>query len=146
MAIFNLPRFNKWSNCVSLLIPNLFNINIKLLNENLKIFSERIIKIEGIDLNNISNNIIIEFLINLNEKNNINIYNLFKEWSQNNLTGYIEIEQYNRNGDIFRRIKLIDCNIISKLKEINILNEYYNLSEPLKFSIIIKCNSHIEEY
>lgn len=100
--------------------------------------------------------ITIEFSMNLNDKNQAYTYKILRDWwrlgydpdtgycgIKKDYTGYIEIVQYNRNGDIFRRVKLSNCFITTAPEAMDSLD--YNSADPMTASITIRCDSPIEE-
>ena len=82
-------------------------------------------------LENSTNDLTLGFTANLNESNQFYIYKILKAWKnrihdpetgrrglKKNYTGQIIVEQFNREGDVFRRVTYYDCFITSALPEV----------------------------
>lgn len=84
------------------------------------------------NLEQTTNDLTLNFNLNLNESNQLYVYNILRAWKKKihdpetgrkglkkDYVGQIIVEQFNRPGDIFRRITYFDCFITSPLPEIN---------------------------
>ncbi len=78
------------------------------------------------------NDLTMGFTANLNDSNQLYTYKILKAWKnrihdpetgsrglKKDYVGQIIVEQFNRNGDVFRRVTYYDCWISSALSEIS---------------------------
>jgi hypothetical protein len=95
----------------------------------------------------------IEFETNLNENNSNYVFRTLREWSDlvyNPLTGatgiksiyaggtYILISIFNKQGDVFRRIKLVNCFPVENIKSMDL--DYSNGTTPFKIGISFRAD------
>ena len=79
-----------------------------------------------------TNDLTLNFNLNLNEANQLYVYNIIRAWKKRihdpetgrkglkkDYVGQIIVEQFNRVGDIFRRVTYYDCWLTSPIPEIN---------------------------
>lgn len=98
----------------------------------------------------------VNFTLNLSEANQNYIYNAFRNWYKlvyNPLTGEMGLKtdytgsmiiiQYNRAGDIFRKITLKD--VFPKGQPAFIDELSYETSDPAELSMTFKCDHWLEE-
>ena len=98
----------------------------------------------------------INFSLNLNDSNQAYIYKTLRQWYRaaynpetgemglkKNYVGTIVIVQFNREGDIFRKVTLDDCFIISGMGFTDALD--YSSAEPATMEVVWKCDTYSEE-
>lgn len=98
----------------------------------------------------------IAFTMNLNDSNQAYIYKTLRQWYRaqynpetgemglkKNYVGTIVIVQFNREGDIFRKVTLDDCFIISGVNLTADLG--YENSDPIDIEVQWKCDTYSEE-
>ena len=98
----------------------------------------------------------INFSLNLNDSNQAYIYKTLRQWYRaaynpetgemglkKNYVGTIVIVQFNRAGDIFRKVTLDDCFIVSGVNITDTLD--YSAPEPVAMEVGWKCDVYSEE-
>lgn len=95
----------------------------------------------------------IEFETNLNDNNSNYVFKTLRQWSDliyNPLTGatgikstyaggtYILISIFNKQGDVFRRIKLLNCFPVDQIKSLDL--DYTNGTTPYKISLSFRAD------
>ena len=98
----------------------------------------------------------INFSLNLNDSNQAYIYKTLRQWYRaaynpetgemglkKNYVGTIVIVQFNRAGDIFRKVTLDDCFITGGLGFTDALD--YSAAEPATMEVTWKCDVYSEE-
>ncbi len=103
-----------------------------------------------------SADITLNFTLNLNDANENYIYNTFRNWYKliydpltgemglkKDYTGSMIIVQYNRAGDIFRKITLKDVFPTGQPTFLDELN--YETQDPAELSMTYRCDHWVEE-
>jgi len=98
----------------------------------------------------------INFSLNLNDSNQAYIYKTLRQWYRaaynpetgemglkKNYVGTIVVVQFNREGDIYRKVTLDDCFITSGVNLVDGLD--YADAEPRTLEVIWKCDTYSEE-
>lgn len=98
----------------------------------------------------------IAFSLNLNDSNQAYLYKTLRQWYRSqynpetgemglkkNYVGTIVIVQFNREGDIYRKITLDDCFITSGVNLVDGLD--YSDAEPKTLEVAWKCDTFSEE-
>jgi hypothetical protein len=95
----------------------------------------------------------IEFETNLNDNNSNYVFKTLRQWSDliyNPLTGatgikstyaggtYILISIFNKQGDVFRRIKLLNCFPVDQIKSLDL--DYTNGTTPYKIALSFRAD------
>jgi hypothetical protein len=95
----------------------------------------------------------IEFETNLNDNNSNYVFKALRQWSDliyNPLTGatgikstyaggtYILISIFNKQGDVFRRIKLVNCFPVDQIKSLDL--DYTNGTTPYKIPLSFRAD------
>lgn len=95
----------------------------------------------------------IEFETNLDDNNSNYVFKTLRQWSDlvyNPLTGamgikstyaggaYLLISIFNKEGDVFRRIKLMNCFPVEQIKALDL--DYTNGTSPYKISISFRAD------
>jgi hypothetical protein len=95
----------------------------------------------------------IEFETNLNDNNSNYVFKALRQWSDliyNPLTGatgikstyaggtYILISVFNKQGDVFRRIKLLNCFPVDQIKSLDL--DYTNGTTPYKIALSFRAD------
>ena len=95
----------------------------------------------------------IEFETNLNDNNSNYVFKALRQWSDlvyNPLTGamgikstyaggtYILISIFNKQGDVFRRIKLLNCFPVDQIKALDL--DYSNGTTPYKIALSFRAD------
>ncbi len=95
----------------------------------------------------------IEFETNLNDNNSNYVFKTLRQWSDliyNPLTGatgikstyaggtYILISVFNKQGDVFRRIKLLNCFPVDQIKSLDL--DYTNGTTPYKIALSFRAD------
>jgi len=95
----------------------------------------------------------IEFETNLNDNNSNYVFKALRQWSDlvyNPLTGamgikstyaggtYILISIFNKQGDVFRRIKLLNCFPVDQIKSLDL--DYSNGTTPYKIALSFRAD------
>ena len=95
----------------------------------------------------------IEFETNLNDNNSNYVFKTLRQWSDlvyNPLTGamgikstyaggtYILISIFNKQGDVFRRIKLLNCFPVDQIKALDL--DYSNGNTPYKIALSFRAD------
>ena len=95
----------------------------------------------------------VEFEVNLNDANSMTVYKVLRQWSDliyNPLTGamgiksvyaggtYILISVFNKQGDVFRRIKLLNCFPVDQIKSMDL--DYTNGTTPHKIALSFRAD------
>jgi hypothetical protein len=95
----------------------------------------------------------IEFETNLNDNNSNYVFKALRQWSDliyNPLTGatgikstyaggtYILVSIFNKEGDVFRRIKLLNCFPVDPIKSLDL--DYTNGTTPYKIPISFRAD------
>lgn len=95
----------------------------------------------------------IEFETNLDDNNSNYVFKTLRQWSDlvyNPLTGamgikstyaggaYLLISIFNKEGDVFRRIKLMNCFPVEQIKALDL--DYANGTSPYKISISFRAD------
>ena len=95
----------------------------------------------------------IEFETNLNDNNSNYVFKTLRQWSDliyNPLTGatgikstyaggtYILISVFNKQGDVFRRVKLINCFPVDQIKALDL--DYTNGTTPYKIALSFRAD------
>lgn len=98
----------------------------------------------------------INFTVNLNDANQAYMYKYIRDWYKlaydpltgemgikANYTGTLIVVQYNRRGDVFRKVTFKDCFPVGQLTFIDELS--YETNEPAEVSMTIRSDYWIEE-
>jgi len=98
----------------------------------------------------------IGFSLNLNDSNQAYTYKTLRQWYRaaynpetgemglkKNYVGTIVVVQFNREGDIYRKITLDDCFITSGVNLVDGLD--YSDAEPKALEVVWKCDTYSEE-
>ena len=95
----------------------------------------------------------IDFETNLNDNNSNYVFKTLREWSDlvyNPLTGamgiksvyagnsYILISIFNKQGDVFRRVKLMNCFPVDQIKSLDL--DYTNGTTPYKIALSFRAD------
>jgi hypothetical protein len=95
----------------------------------------------------------IDFETNLNDNNSNYVFKTLREWSDlvyNPLTGamgiksvyagnsYILISIFNKQGDVFRRVKLMNCFPVDQIKSLDL--DYTNGTTPYKIGLSFRAD------
>jgi hypothetical protein len=95
----------------------------------------------------------IEFETNLDDNNSNYVFKTLRQWSDlvyNPLTGatgiksiyaggtYILVSIFNKQGDVFRRIKLVNCFPVDQIKSMDL--DYTNGTTPFKISLSFRAD------
>ena len=95
----------------------------------------------------------IEFETNLNDNNSNYVFKTLRQWSDliyNPLTGatgikstyaggtYILISVFNKQGDVFRRVKLLNCFPVDQIKSLDL--DYTNGTTPYKIALSFRAD------
>lgn len=95
----------------------------------------------------------IEFETNLNDNNSNYVFKTLREWSDlvyNPLTGamgiksvyagnsYILVSIFNKQGDVFRRVKLMNCFPVDQIKSLDL--DYTNGTTPYKIALSFRAD------
>lgn len=95
----------------------------------------------------------IEFETNLNDNNSNYVFKSLRQWSDliyNPLTGamgiksnyaggtYILVSIFNKQGDVFRRIKLLNCFPVDAIKSLDL--DYTNGTSPYKIALSFRAD------
>ena len=95
----------------------------------------------------------IEFETNLNDNNSNYVFKTLRQWSDlvyNPLTGamgikstyaggtYILSSIFNKQGDVFRRIKLLNCFPVDQIKALDL--DYSNGNTPYKIALSFRAD------
>lgn len=95
----------------------------------------------------------IEFETNLNDNNSNYVFKTLRQWSDliyNPLTGamgikstyaggtYILISIFNKQGDVFRRVKLMNCFPVDQIKSLDL--DYTNGTTPYKIALSFRAD------
>jgi len=95
----------------------------------------------------------IEFETNLNDNNSNYVFKALRQWSDliyNPLTGatgikstyaggtYILVSIFNKQGDVFRRIKLVNCFPVDQIKALDL--DYTNGTTPYKIPLSFRAD------
>jgi hypothetical protein len=100
--------------------------------------------------------ITINFTLNLNDSNQAYLYKSMRQWYRaaynpetgemglkKNYVGTIVVVQFNREGDIYRKITLDDCFITSGVNLVAELN--YETADAQALEVTWKCDTYSEE-
>lgn len=100
--------------------------------------------------------ITINFSLNLNDSNQAYLYKTLRQWYRaaynpetgemglkKNYVGTIVVVQFNREGDIYRKITLDDCFITSGVNLVGELN--YETADAQALEVTWKCDTYSEE-
>jgi hypothetical protein len=95
----------------------------------------------------------IEFETNLDDNNSNYVFKTLRQWSDlvyNPLTGatgiksvyaggtYVLVSIFNKQGDVFRRIKLVNCFPVDQIKSMDL--DYTNGTTPFKMSLSFRAD------
>jgi hypothetical protein len=95
----------------------------------------------------------VEFETNLDDNNSNYVFKTLRQWSDlvyNPLTGatgiksvyaggtYILVSIFNKQGDVFRRIKLVNCFPVDQIKSMDL--DYTNGTTPFKMSLSFRAD------
>jgi hypothetical protein len=100
--------------------------------------------------------ITITFSLNLNDSNQAYLFKTLRQWYRSqynpetgemglkkNYVGTIVVVQFNREGDIYRKVTLDDCFITSGVNLVGELN--YDSADAVTLEVGWKCDTHSEE-
>jgi hypothetical protein len=100
--------------------------------------------------------ITVSFSLNLNDSNQAYLYKTLRQWYRaqynpetgemglkKNYVGTIVVVQFNREGDIYRKITLDDCFITSGVNLVGELN--YESADAVALEVGWKCDTFSEE-
>jgi len=103
-----------------------------------------------------AHDITVNFSLNLNDSNQAYVYKTLREWYRKqynpetgemglkkDYVGTIVVVQFNRSGDIFRKVTLEDCFITSAVGFTGTLD--YSNAEPEALEITWRCDTYAEE-
>ena len=98
----------------------------------------------------------INFSLNLNDSNQAYIYKTLRQWYRaaynpetgemglkKNYVGTIVVVQFNREGDIYRKVTLDDCFITSGVNLNADLN--YETQDAVAMDVVWRCDTYSEE-
>lgn len=141
----------------SLLVENVLSVSGLAVDKNPNVaeqrykFSKRRYAASSVDDTGVK--VRIEFETNLNDTNSNYVFKALRQWSDliyNPLTGatgikstyaggtYILISIFNKQGDVFRRIKLINCFPVDQIKSLDL--DYTNGTSPYKIALSFRAD------
>jgi len=141
----------------SLLVENVLSVSGLTVDKNPNIaeqrykFSKR--RYAGSAVDDTGVKVRIEFETNLNDNNSNYVFKALRQWSDliyNPLTGatgikstyaggtYILVSIFNKQGDVFRRIKLINCFPVDQIKALDL--DYTNGTTPYKIALSFRAD------
>ena len=98
----------------------------------------------------------INFTLNLNDSNQVYVYKTLRDWYKlvydpetgemglkKDYVGTVIIVQYNRAGDIFRKLTLLDCFPTGSPAPFDALS--YDANDPMPMDYTIRCDHWTEE-